>query len=113
MADQPSYSVATVPWTQFYKKDFALHTAYWHDRFGTPRSHGCVNLSPADARFLYFWSEPSVPPGWSMAHGVTERPGSLIRVRSAADPSPTPKGYAAKVASEAAPAAGSGRVAAP
>jgi hypothetical protein len=98
MADEPSYRVATVPWTQFYAKDLALHTAYWHDRFGTPRSHGCVNLSPIDARFLYFWTEPSVPPGWSMAHGVVERPGTMIRVRSAADPTPAPRGYAARVA---------------
>jgi hypothetical protein len=107
MADEPSYSVATVPWTQFYAKDFALHTAYWHDRFGLPRSHGCVNLSPTDARFLYFWSQPDVPPGWSMAHGVVERPGSLIRVRSAADPEPVAKGYAATVAARLASSDGS------
>jgi hypothetical protein len=113
MADEPSYAVATVPWTQFYAKDLALHTAYWHDRFGEPRSHGCVNLSPADARFLYFWSEPGVPPGWSMAHGVVERPGSLVRVRSAADPTPEARGYAARVlaARLAAPSVGGATVA--
>ena len=97
MADEEAYSVATVPWTQYYAKDLALHTTYWHDKLGTARSHGCINLAPADARFLYFWSEPSVPPGWSMAHGVVERPGSIVRVRSAADPSPAFKGYAMRV----------------
>jgi hypothetical protein len=93
------YSVATVPWTQFFspEKGLALHTAYWHDQFGHQRSHGCVNLAPRDARWLYFWSDPQVPPGWTMAAGVTEAPGSVVRIRSAADPTPEAKGYAKKV----------------
>ena len=97
MGDEAAYSVATVPWTQFYARDFALHTAYWHDGFGSQRSHGCINLTPADARYLYFWSSPDVPPGWSMAHGVFERPGSMVRIRSAADPDPEFQGYARRV----------------
>ena len=93
------YSVATVPWTQFFspEKGLVLHTAYWHDQFGHQRSHGCVNLAPRDARWLYFWSDPQVPPGWTMAAGVVEAPGSIVRIRSAADPSPEPRGYAKKV----------------
>ena len=93
------YSVATVPWTQFFspEKGLALHTAYWHDAFGTRRSHGCVNLAPRDARWLYFWSDPQVPPGWTMSAGVVEAPGSIVRIRSAADPDPEVKGYAKKV----------------
>ena len=94
------YSVATVPWTQFFspEKGLALHTAYWHDQFGRQRSHGCVNLAPRDARWLYYWSDPQLPPGWTMAAGVVEAPGSIVRIRSAADPSPELKGYAKKVA---------------
>lgn len=93
------YSVATVPWTQFFspEKGLALHTAYWHDAFGTRRSHGCVNLAPRDARWLYFWSDPQVPPGWTMSAGVVEAPGSIVRIRNAADPDPEVKGYAKKV----------------
>ena len=93
------YSVATVPWTQFFfpEKGLALHTAYWHDQFGTRRSHGCVNLAPRDARWLYFWSDPQVPAGWTMAAGVVESPGSIVRVRSKDDPAPEAKGYAKKV----------------
>ena len=97
LAGESPYSVATVPWTQFYAKDLALHTAYWHDTFGTPRSHGCTNLAPIDARFLYFWSEPEVPPGWSMAKGTILRPGSLVRIHSQADPDPEYRGYAERV----------------
>jgi hypothetical protein len=93
------YSVATVPWTQFFspEKGLALHTAYWHDQFGHVRSHGCVNLAPRDARWLYFWSDPQVPPGWTMSAGVVEAPGSIVRIRSKADPAPVEKGYAKKV----------------
>ena len=93
------YSVATVPWTQFFyvEDDLALHTAYWHDGFGKPKSHGCVNLAPRDARWLYYWSDPQVPAGWTMTTGVVEAPGSVVRVRSAADPEPEWKGYAKKV----------------
>jgi hypothetical protein len=93
------YSVATVPWTQFFspEKGLALHTAYWHDQFGTRRSHGCVNLAPKDARWLYFWSDPQVPPGWTMAAGVVEAPGSIVRVRTKDEPDPPAKGYAKKV----------------
>jgi len=93
------YSVATVPWTQYFypERDLALHTAYWHDQFGHPRSHGCINLAPRDARWLYFWSDPQVPAGWTMSAGVVEAPGSVVRIRSAADPTPEWKGYAKRV----------------
>lgn len=93
------YSVATVPWTEFFspEKGLALHTAYWHDQFGTRRSHGCVNLAPRDARWLYFWSDPQVPPGWTMAAGMPEAPGSIVRIRTRDDPAPEAKGYARKV----------------
>jgi hypothetical protein len=99
LSGEDPYSVATVPWTQFFspEKALALHTAYWHDHFGTRRSHGCVNLAPRDARWLYFWSDPQVPPGWTMTAGLVEAPGSIVRVRSKEDPAPEPKGYAKEV----------------
>jgi L,D-transpeptidase catalytic domain len=88
------YSVADVPWTMYYDRDFALHTSYWHDGFGSPRSHGCVNLAPRDARILYRWSSPDVPPGWTAVYGDEDHPGSLVRVRSVRDPEPSFRGYA-------------------
>ncbi len=94
MGESDAYSVATVPWTQFYENDFALHTSYWHNSFGQQRSHGCINLSPKDARFVYFWSDPQVPIGWSMANSSTQSPGSIVRVHSKADPDPEYKGRA-------------------
>ena len=78
----------------YYDRDFALHTSYWHDGFGSPRSHGCVNLAPRDARILYQWSSPDVPPGWTAVYGDEDHPGSLVRVRSHRDPEPAYRGYA-------------------
>jgi hypothetical protein len=103
LQSEDPYSVATVPWTQFFFPDdgLALHTAYWHDKFGTARSHGCVNLAPVDARWLYFWSDPWVPPGWTMTAGVVEAPGSVVRIRTAAVPDPPLRGYAKRVWEEA------------
>ncbi|HEY4180400.1 MAG TPA: L,D-transpeptidase [Kofleriaceae bacterium] len=89
-----TYSVADVPWTMFYDGDFALHTAYWHGRFGRPMSHGCVNLAPRDARVLFAWSSPDVPAGWSSVYGSEEHPGSLVRIHSAKRAAPRFTGYA-------------------
>jgi LysM repeat protein len=50
------YFLEDVPWTMYFNRDVALHTAYWHDGFGYRHSHGCVNLAPADARWLFEWA---------------------------------------------------------
>ncbi|WP_425537979.1 L,D-transpeptidase family protein [Myxococcus stipitatus] len=83
-AGNDTYRVATVPWTMFFEQDYALHTAYWHDRFGEPTSHGCVNLAPRDAKALYAWASPEVPTGWSMVHATPDAPGSWVRIRGQA-----------------------------
>jgi hypothetical protein len=62
-----SFELRDVPWIQYFSAGFALHGAYWHDVFGIPRSHGCVNLSPIDARIVFNWTDPPVPEGW---HGI-------------------------------------------
>ena len=49
------YVTPGVPHVQYFYGDFAIHGAYWHDNFGTPVSHGCVNVTPADAEWLYNW----------------------------------------------------------
>lgn len=77
-----SYLVEDVPWTMFFQGDFALHAAYWHDHFGNPASSGCVNLAPRDARFLYQWTGPEVPRGWTMANATSDSPGTLVRIRN-------------------------------
>jgi len=56
------FDLREVPYVQYFNDGFALHAAYWHDAFGAPRSYGCVNLSPLDARWLFAWTEPHVAP---------------------------------------------------
>lgn len=50
------YSLDKVPWTMYFDNARALHGAYWRALFGYPQSHGCVNLSPGDAHYLYDWA---------------------------------------------------------
>ncbi len=65
-----SYNLRDVPFVQYFHKGYALHGAYWHDDFGKVRSHGCVNLAPKDAAWLFEWTDPSVPKEW---HGVLNK----------------------------------------
>jgi lipoprotein-anchoring transpeptidase ErfK/SrfK len=52
----PGYFLPDVPYIMYFFKGYALHGTYWHSNFGTPMSHGCVNLSIPDAEWLYYWS---------------------------------------------------------
>jgi lipoprotein-anchoring transpeptidase ErfK/SrfK len=59
-----SFNLRDVPFVQYFHKGYALHGTYWHDDFGRARSHGCVNLAPIDAAWLFEWTDPSVPADW-------------------------------------------------
>jgi hypothetical protein len=69
MKSQPyedkAYFVNKVPWVLFFQAHNAIHGAYWHDRFGVTKSHGCVNVAPLDARHLFEWLAPPLPAGWT------------------------------------------------
>jgi hypothetical protein len=73
-----SYNLRDVPFVQYFHKGYALHGAYWHDEFGKVRSHGCVNLAPKDAAWLFEWTDPSVPETW---HGVLNKErGTVVHI---------------------------------
>jgi lipoprotein-anchoring transpeptidase ErfK/SrfK len=72
------YDFRQVPHAQFFHGRFGLHAALWHDLLGHPVSHGCVNLSPADAERLFAFTAPALPPGW---HALTTDSGTRIVVR--------------------------------
>ncbi len=55
--DIGNYLIQDVPHILYYQGSWALHGAYWHDRFGVSNSHGCVNLSPADAKWVFDWAK--------------------------------------------------------
>jgi len=57
------YTLPGVPWTMFFHRSgAAFHGAYWHNNFGVPMSHGCVNMRPVDAKWLFRWTTPVWPP---------------------------------------------------
>jgi lipoprotein-anchoring transpeptidase ErfK/SrfK len=56
------YDLPGVPWVAYLTADgISFHGTYWHNDFGAPRSHGCVNLTPQAAKWLYRWTQPVVP----------------------------------------------------
>jgi lipoprotein-anchoring transpeptidase ErfK/SrfK len=72
------YNLPGVPWCAFFTGiGNAFHGAYWHNDYGRPRSHGCVNLPADAAKFLYRWTSPIVPPEADYVHS----PGEGTRVQ--------------------------------
>jgi lipoprotein-anchoring transpeptidase ErfK/SrfK len=71
------YNLPGVPWTTFFTGNGeAFHGTYWHNDFGKPRSHGCVNLPNVAAKFIYRWTTPVVPPDTDYLY----MPGSGVAV---------------------------------
>jgi hypothetical protein len=80
-AADSEFELRDVPWVMYFQGGYALHGAYWHDDFGRERSHGCINLSPIDARYVFEWSLPDVPEHWHGAYASESfGPGTLIRI---------------------------------
>lgn len=57
----PGYYLPNVPYTMYFYKGYGLHGTYWHSNFGTPMSHGCVNLATPDAEWFYNWAPIGTP----------------------------------------------------
>lgn len=84
-ADGTYYNLYNVPYTMFYynadvpkERGFSLHGAYWHNNFGHPMSHGCVNLRPEDAGKLFEWADPVSDE--KITYATSEQPGTLVTV---------------------------------
>lgn len=56
-----AYALQFVPWVMYFDGGISLHGTYWHDLFGYRQSHGCVNLTISDARYLYDWTGKAPP----------------------------------------------------
>jgi lipoprotein-anchoring transpeptidase ErfK/SrfK len=75
------FELRDVPWVMYFKGGYALHAAYWHDDFGRVRSHGCVNLSPIDARKVFFFTAPNVPEHWHALYTTsTSEQGAVVYI---------------------------------
>jgi hypothetical protein len=75
---EPPYSLEDVPYVMYFRGAYAFHSAFWHDRFGRPRSHGCINLAPTDAKWLYNWSGPDLPATWHGGSATEDNPGTWV-----------------------------------
>ena len=77
--DEAHYDLPGVPWVSFFTGDgAALPGTYWHNDFGAPRSHGCINLPNDAAKFLYRWTLPVVPPDEDYLNRPGE--GTLVKI---------------------------------
>ena len=57
----PGYDLPGVEWVSWFSGDYSIHGTYWHNNFGHPMSHGCVNASNGDAEWLYGWDDVGTP----------------------------------------------------
>lgn len=71
------FELRDVPWVQYFKGGYAIHAAPWHDDFGKPRSHGCVNMSPIDARRVFNFTDPPLPDDWHGVNTAEEGKGAM------------------------------------
>jgi lipoprotein-anchoring transpeptidase ErfK/SrfK len=76
----PGYYLPGVPYTMYFYSSYALHGTYWHNNFGQPMSHGCVNLRTEDAQWLFNWADPPLPVGASQVRSSDTNPGTLVVV---------------------------------
>jgi len=66
---------------QYFSDAVGLHAAFWHNKFGRVRSHGCVNLAPRDAQWLFSFTGPHLPAGWTAVFPDDLEPSTVVRVR--------------------------------
>ncbi len=82
------YYLPNVPYTMFFYKGYGVHGTYWHNNFGQPMSHGCVNTpTPAAAR-LFDWANPILPEGKNSIMASADNPGTRVVVHGRAPTSP-------------------------
>lgn len=73
------YYLEDVPWHMYFFQSYSMHGTYWHDNFGIPHSHGCINLAPKDAKWLFGWMGPRKgKTNWIKA--TTDDPGTWVWV---------------------------------
>ena len=68
-AADDAYDLPGVPWVSYFNGGIAIHGTYWHNDFGRPWSHGCINLLSQDAKWFYRWSRPPAPRNAEIVEG--------------------------------------------
>lgn len=82
--DSADYDLPGVPWVSFFTgTGISFHGTYWHNDYGIPRSHGCVNLTIPASKFIYRWTSPVVPPDVDYVHQPGD--GTLVQIVNSQD----------------------------
>jgi hypothetical protein len=79
--DSDYYDLPGIGWVSYFTASgIAFHGTYWHNDYGKPRSHGCVNMLPEDARWVFRWTLPTVPYDQRWTNTAKRTDGTLVRV---------------------------------
>jgi len=78
------YYLPNVPYTQYFYKGYGLHGTYWHNNFGHPMSHGCINMRTSDAETVFYWTSPPVNGNQNTIYPSQEYPGTRVVVHGVA-----------------------------
>jgi len=74
------FDLPGVPWVSYITEGgISFHGTYWHNDYGRPRSHGCINMTPQAAKWLYRWTIPTVPPEKTLVYGWT---GTRVEIKT-------------------------------
>lgn len=76
------YNLPGVPNNMFFTQGYAIHGAYWHNNFGQPMSHGCVNAPLSYAAQIFEWAGPTLSPDQNSTRATPENPGTRVVVHS-------------------------------
>jgi len=74
------YYLPGVKWVQYFYEDYGFHGTYWHADFGVPKSHGCVNMTNADAKWLFDWAGPVWDQETVWFRPTVDNPGTIVVV---------------------------------
>jgi lipoprotein-anchoring transpeptidase ErfK/SrfK len=74
------YYLPGVKWVQYFYSDYSFHGTYWHNNFGQPMSHGCLNMTNADAKWLFDWAGPVWDNETVWFKSTEDNPGTMVVV---------------------------------
>jgi lipoprotein-anchoring transpeptidase ErfK/SrfK len=79
--DNDYYDLPGIGWVSYFTPSgISFHGTYWHNDFGWPRSHGCVNMTPENAKWMFRWTTPSVPYDTWQLRTSTAKEGTFVHV---------------------------------
>jgi hypothetical protein len=78
------YYLPNVPYTQYFHHGYGIHGCYWHNNFGHPMSHGCINMYTPDSETLFYWTSPAVAEDKWIIYPTQDSPGTKVVVHGEA-----------------------------